>query len=244
MRSGGISRDMGLLPGRRQERAFERLYRSHVADVYRYALVVLRDPGDAESATRATFASAHRTLERGALPDEASTWLLRTAHDACRWRSVHDQLPEDDAVEDARGADGPFNCERAEWAISQELDARLAPPEERLLRAHLRACLKCVRFAEAQRSHRAALRSFKRVPLPETLQAPDHTARTRVAIRGAAITATALVAAGVIAGSVSPGQLGNDATRVQPAGAAPERATLFIPPRLPGVAAERGANGP
>src|SRR5918999_4068838 len=108
MGSGGIHRDMSLLLGRRQERAFERLYRRHVADVYRYALVVLRDPGDAESATRATFASAYRRLERGEWPDRPSTWLLKRAHEVCRWRALlADQLSEDELLEDDRPFDGP-----------------------------------------------------------------------------------------------------------------------------------------
>ena len=35
-------------------RGFERLYQRHAADVYRYALAVLRDPDDAEDVTQTT----------------------------------------------------------------------------------------------------------------------------------------------------------------------------------------------
>src|SRR5438552_16132292 len=37
-----------LAERRRVDRGFERLYRRHVADVYHYALAVLRNPADAE----------------------------------------------------------------------------------------------------------------------------------------------------------------------------------------------------
>lgn len=87
MESRGIHRGMSLLLARRQERAFERLYRRHVADVYRYALVVLRDPDAAESATQATFVSALRAHARGERPRSAFNWLLRIAHDICERRA-------------------------------------------------------------------------------------------------------------------------------------------------------------
>jgi DNA-directed RNA polymerase specialized sigma24 family protein len=235
MRSGGIHRGMSLLLGRRQERAYERLYRRHVADVYRYSLVVLRDPDDAECATRATFASAYRRLERGERPDKPSTWLLKRAHEVCRWRALlADQLSEDELLEDDGSLEGPFDCDRAERAISRQLDARIPRPERRLLRAHLRLCPDCVAFEAAQRKQRAALRSFKRVPLPDSLRARARTIRVGVVARVAAVGATALLALGVLAGGVDPRQWGDDATRVQPADAAPKRTTrVFIPPRLP-----------
>jgi DNA-directed RNA polymerase specialized sigma24 family protein len=249
MRSGGICRDMSLLLGGRQERTFERLYRRHVADVYRYALVVLRDPDDAENATRATFASAYRKLERGERPDRSGTWLLRRAHEVCRWHSLHaDQFAGDEPVEHDGPLKGPFDCERAERAISRQLDSRLPRPERRLLRVHLRTCSDCVRFEQAQRTQRAALRSFEHVPLPEALRARARTIRSGVGASGAAVAATTLVAIGVLAGGVDPRQWGNDATRIQPADAAPHRGKkLFIPPQLaeprPRKPAERPSGG-
>jgi DNA-directed RNA polymerase specialized sigma24 family protein len=235
MRSGGIHRGMSLLLGRRQERAYERLYRRHVADVYRYSLVVLRDPEDAECATRATFASAYRRLERGERPDKPSTWLLKRAHEVCRWRALlADQLCEDELLEDDGSLEGVFDCDRAERAISRQLDARIPPPERRLLRAHLHSCHDCAGFEAAQRKQRAALRSFKHVPLPDSLRARAGTIRIGVVARVVAVGATALLAVGVLAGGVDPRQWGDDATRVQPADAAQHREKqLFVPPRLP-----------
>ena len=72
---------------RRGERAFERLYRRHVADVYRYALVVLRNPKDAEEVTQATFLNAYRAYARGERSRNARAWLLALTHGICRQRA-------------------------------------------------------------------------------------------------------------------------------------------------------------
>jgi RNA polymerase sigma factor (sigma-70 family) len=68
------------------DRAFERLYRNHVHDVYRYVLAVLRNPADAEDATQATFLSAYRAFQRGDRPELPRNWLLKIAHNECRQR--------------------------------------------------------------------------------------------------------------------------------------------------------------
>ena len=52
----------------RVDRAFERLYRRHVADVYHYALAVLRNPADAEDVTQTAFLNAYSAYSRGARP--------------------------------------------------------------------------------------------------------------------------------------------------------------------------------
>ncbi len=67
-------------------RAFERLYRRHVHDVYRYVLAVLRNQADAEDATQATFLSAYRAFQRGEEPLKPRNWLLKIAHNECRQR--------------------------------------------------------------------------------------------------------------------------------------------------------------
>ena len=46
------------------DRNFERLYRKHAGDVYRYALVVLRNQADAEDVTQTTFLNAYRAMEK------------------------------------------------------------------------------------------------------------------------------------------------------------------------------------
>jgi RNA polymerase sigma factor (sigma-70 family) len=69
-----------------RDRAFERLYRRHVHEVYRYVLAVLRNQADAEDATQATFLSAFRAFQRGEEPQKPRNWLLKIAHNECRQR--------------------------------------------------------------------------------------------------------------------------------------------------------------
>src|ERR671926_1909802 len=70
----------------RADRGFERLYRRHVADVYRYALGVLRNPADAEDVTQTTFLNALRAYDRGERPSSPQNWLIAIAHNVCRQR--------------------------------------------------------------------------------------------------------------------------------------------------------------
>jgi RNA polymerase sigma factor (sigma-70 family) len=70
----------------RHDRAFERLYKRHVHEVYRYVLAVLRNPADAEDATQATFLNAYRAFTRGEEPLKPRNWLLKIAHNECRQR--------------------------------------------------------------------------------------------------------------------------------------------------------------
>src|SRR3989442_9947353 len=70
----------------RADRSFERLYRRHVADVYHYALAVLRNPTDAEDVTQTTFLNAYRAFQRGERPERMQNWLIAIAHNVCRQR--------------------------------------------------------------------------------------------------------------------------------------------------------------
>src|SRR5438132_7278832 len=70
----------------RSDRAFERLYKRHVGDVYRYALAVLRNPADAEDVTQTTFLNAYRAIQRGEHPLKPQNWLIKIAHNAARTR--------------------------------------------------------------------------------------------------------------------------------------------------------------
>lgn len=89
---------MKLLPTRRQERAFERVYRRHAGDVYRYALAVLRDPDDAEDVTYTTFLNAYRSFRRGRRVRLRLNTLLAIAHEVCRLRGGHARLDEADLL--------------------------------------------------------------------------------------------------------------------------------------------------
>ena len=46
----------------RADGAFERLYRRHVREVYRYASAVLGNPADAEDVTQTAFLNAYRAV--------------------------------------------------------------------------------------------------------------------------------------------------------------------------------------
>jgi len=87
-RASGIYSDVTpfLAQRQRSDRAFERLYRRHAGDVYRYALVVLRNPADAEDVTQTTFLNAFRAYERGERPRSPQNWLIAIAHNVCRQR--------------------------------------------------------------------------------------------------------------------------------------------------------------
>src|SRR5438128_6218041 len=75
-----------LAQGLRADRSFERLYRRHAADVYRYALAVLRNPADAEDVTQTTFLNAYRAFQKGEHPRQPQNWLIAIAHNVCRQR--------------------------------------------------------------------------------------------------------------------------------------------------------------
>ena len=70
----------------RSDRAFERIYQRHVGDVYRYALVVLRNEADAEDVTQTTFLNAYRAFKNGEDPRTPQNWLIAIAHNVCRQR--------------------------------------------------------------------------------------------------------------------------------------------------------------
>jgi DNA-directed RNA polymerase specialized sigma24 family protein len=88
------------LLARREERAFERLYRKHVGDVYRYALVVLRDHLDAEEVTQTTFLNAYRGFRQGDRALLRLNSLLAIVHDICRRRGGRPRLDMIDVGED------------------------------------------------------------------------------------------------------------------------------------------------
>src|SRR3954468_16576595 len=74
----------------RPDTAFEKLYRQHVGDVYRYTLAVLGNPADAEDVTQTTFMNAYRAFHAGERPRKAGAWLRTIAHNVCRqrWRQA------------------------------------------------------------------------------------------------------------------------------------------------------------
>ena len=255
----------------RSDRAFERLYKRHVGDVYRYALAVMRNPADAEDVTQTTFLNAYRAyIEKGDRPEKPQNWLIAIAHNVCRQRfrqsarrptevafedDVADTVVDDEAPsgEDIRRAlshlafnqraalvmrelegrsyseiaeildlstsavetlifrarralreqlEGSLTCGEAEFAISRQLDGRLSRQEKGQLRAHLRECAECSRFARRQRAQRGALKSLALVPVPGSL-ASFFGGGGAVVGTGIAVKAAAAVTAGLVIGGAT-----------------------------------------
>jgi RNA polymerase sigma-70 factor (ECF subfamily) len=131
-----------LVQRSRSDRAFERLYRKHVGDVYRYALAVMRNPADAEDVTQTTFLNAYRSYsEKGNRPEKPQNWLIAIAHNVCRQRfrqsarrppevsfedDIADSIPDDDAVsgDDIRRALGHLAFNQRAALVMRELEGR------------------------------------------------------------------------------------------------------------------------
>jgi RNA polymerase sigma factor (sigma-70 family) len=132
-----------LAPRQRGDRTFERLYRRHVGDVYRYALALMRNQADAEDVTQTTFLNAYRAFQNGEQPEKPHNWLIAITHNVCRQRfrqsarrpkevgfddDVGAQLvePEDDApsAEDIRRALGHLAFNQRAALVMRELEGR------------------------------------------------------------------------------------------------------------------------
>ena len=84
MPAATVTQSLGLLRTSPLEREFERLYQRYVADVYRYAVYVLRDRAEAEDVTQAAFLNAFRAYQRGERPHKPRSWLLTIVHNECK----------------------------------------------------------------------------------------------------------------------------------------------------------------
>src|ERR671910_3456834 len=126
----------------RSDRAFERMYRRHVGDVYRYALAVMRNQADAEDVTQTTFLNAYRSyVEKGNRPQKPHNWLIAIAHNVCRQRfrqsarrptevsfedDIADTIVDDDTPsgEDIRRALGHIAFNQRAAIVMRELEGR------------------------------------------------------------------------------------------------------------------------
>jgi RNA polymerase sigma factor (sigma-70 family) len=192
-----------------RDRAFERLYRRYVADVYRYTLALLRNPADAEDITQTTFLNAYRAYRRGEEPLKPQNWLIKIAHNACRTRYIRasrrpvevplehslrelavpaDEIPNVKEVLDAL-ARLPFNQRAA--IVMRELEGRSYVEIAQALDLSVPAVETLIfRARRALRVRRAALRSLAALPLPASL--------TSFSGGGAAIGGGALIGTGIL----------------------------------------------
>jgi RNA polymerase sigma factor (sigma-70 family) len=123
------------------DRSFERLYRKHAHDVYRYALVVLRNQADAEDVTQTTFLNAYRAIQNGERPRSPQNWLISIAHNVCRQRfrqsqrrpnevayeeEIAETIVDEDAItaEDIRRALGHLAFNQRSALVMRELEGR------------------------------------------------------------------------------------------------------------------------
>ena len=106
-------------------RAFERLYRDHVARVYGVCLRLTRDAAQAEDCAQEAFVNAWRALERFETRSSFGTWLHRIAVNVVlgkrRRRSFLESPVESTGLEEQLGAhwtlDTPVEVSEIEAAI-------------------------------------------------------------------------------------------------------------------------------
>ena len=206
------------------ERAFERLYRRHVRDVYRFALALLRNPSDAEDVTQTTFLNAYRALQAGEAPRRPHSWLLTIAHNTARSRVRRAmrrprEVPLDDVVSQLAVPEHertnvrellralgrlPFNQRAA--ITMRELEGRSYPEIAETLGVSVPAVEALLaRARRGLRRHASAIRGLGVVGLPRSLRRlyenGEATAGGALGA-GAAAKAVAVVVAAVAAGGV------------------------------------------
>ena len=109
---------------------FDRLYRRHVATVYRYAYAVLGNSADAEDVTQQTFLNAYRAISEGTKPRKTENWLLTIAHNEVRRHFRRAQAKPVEVELDEEVAD--HSAERIEPSLADVVRAlQHLPPIQR-----------------------------------------------------------------------------------------------------------------
>ncbi|MGH3103609.1 MAG: RNA polymerase sigma factor, partial [Gaiellaceae bacterium] len=201
---------------------FERLYRLHAGDVYRYALSVMRNAADAEDVTQTTFMNAWRALRRGEQPRSPHNWFIAIAHNVCRLRFRHvsrrprevafePELAEAAEIESASAQDvldalAELPLNQREALVMRELEGRSYVEIAGIMGVSRSAVETLIfRARRSLRIRRDALGSLGLLPLPSWLVSLF---RGRGALEsgagaalgsGAALKAVALITAGLVA---------------------------------------------
>jgi RNA polymerase sigma factor (sigma-70 family) len=71
--------------------------------------------------------------------------------------------------EQLEAAEKDLGCDAVQRLISLQLDGKLSRSDRGLMRAHLRSCTECARFARSQRARKRVMPSLIAVPLPASL---------------------------------------------------------------------------
>jgi RNA polymerase sigma factor (sigma-70 family) len=222
-----------------RDQAFERLYQRYVADVYRYALALLRNPTDAEDVTQTTFMNAYRAFKRGDEIQKPHNWLIKIAHNVARSRYAHSSrrvqevpledhmerlaVPEDDKpnLEIVLRALGrlPFNQRAA--LVMRELEGRTYAEIADTLGVSVSAVETLIfRARKSLRVKTSSLRVLTGVPLPGSLASlcqGGGAVAGGSAIVGAGFVGKALVA--LVVGVVATGVGGDKSGRATAADA-------------------------
>jgi RNA polymerase sigma-70 factor (ECF subfamily) len=220
----GSLRRLAPLGGRRQPEAFERLYREHAADVYRYALALLANPADAEDVTQTTFLNAFRAFQRGERPRTPHNWLIAIAHNVCRmrWRQANarpreialDEAPEPAtpepeheraSLDEVLHALAQLSFNQRAALVMRELEGRSYKEIAGVLDLSVGAVEALIfRARRGLRLQRRALGLLTTAPVPGSLASSFGAGGGAVAASGAglAVKAAAVVAAGAVTAGV------------------------------------------
>src|SRR4051794_5251392 len=248
------------------DRAFERMYRRYVRDVYRFALALVRNPSDAEDVTQTTFMNAYKALLSGEEPRRPQNWLMTIAHNTARSRARRAvrrprEVPLDDVVEQLAVPEHertnirellralgrlPFNQRAA--ITMRELEGRSYPEIAETLGVTVPAVEALL--ARARRTFRlnaGAIRGLTVVGLPNSLRRlfQNGEATTGGAV-GAGVVAKAVavvLAAGAVAGGIgfSSGEASRPAGASSRAGLWPHAAASSVVAARAQPVAQKGA---
>ena len=109
--------------------------------------------------------------------------------------------------EQLEAADNDLGCDAVERLISLQLDGKLSRQDRRLLRAHLRSCDECAKFARSQRARKKVMGGLIAVPVPASLVGAFEPLGTGfVGAKVAAMAVAVLIGTGTLVGTglVSP----------------------------------------
>lgn len=117
----------------------------------------------------------------------------------------------------AEELDNLVSCERAELALSRQLDGRLSRKERRRLDAHVRECASCARLQVSESRSRRAFKGLALLPLPLPLtlfKAPSASAAAGLSTIGTGAGVAGGVSLGTAAGTAGGLAAGGVAAKV------------------------------
>jgi RNA polymerase sigma factor (sigma-70 family) len=119
---------------RLDDRSFERLYRRHLPEVYRYVLRDVGNRADAEEVTQSAFLDAYRALRRGHAPEKPRAWLFGIAKNATRRRyRTLSRRPHEVELEDEIAESAAAEAERPQLDELRDVVGSLRPSHQQVL---------------------------------------------------------------------------------------------------------------